>query len=88
MRVTRRFTMYELLAIMAVFALLLGLMPPAVLRVQDRARNTRSQNNLKQIGISAHNFYDTMGHFPAGNDANNYLGRGVLAAVYRAGERL
>src|SRR5271154_6403017 len=66
------FTPYELLAVLAVFAMLLGLLPPAVLRVQERSYRARSQNNMKQLGIAAHKHYDAIGHFPAGTDANNF----------------
>jgi Tfp pilus assembly protein PilE len=72
------FTLYELLAAMSALALLLGLAPPAVLRVQERSARARSMNNLKQIAIAAHNYYDTNGQFPPGNDANNYSARAYL----------
>jgi hypothetical protein len=66
------FTLYELLAILSVGTLILGLLPPAVLRVQERSHRTRSQHNLKQMALGTHGFYDTMGHFPAGNNDKNY----------------
>src|SRR5262245_20557987 len=66
------FTMYELLAIIAVLGLLIGLLPPAAMRVQDRANRARSTNNLKQLGLASHNYYDVTGAFPAGNDKNNF----------------
>jgi type II secretory pathway pseudopilin PulG len=66
------FTPYEALAVLAVFAMLLGLMPPAAQRMQDRANRAKTQNNLKQLGLAAHNYYSTFNQFPSGNDANNF----------------
>jgi hypothetical protein len=72
------FTLYELLAVLSVGTLLLGLLPQAVLRVQERSGRARSQSNLKQLAIAAHSYYDAMGTFPAGNDANNYSAAAYL----------
>ncbi len=72
------FTLYELLAAMSAAALLLGLAPPAVLRVQERSYRSRSQNNLKQLALAAHASYDSFGHFPAGNDKNNFSAAAYL----------
>ncbi len=80
MRKTLRqaFTLYELLAVLSVGTLLLGLLPQAVLRLQQRSARARSQNNLHQLGIAAHNYYDVHGTFPAGNDDNNYSAAAYL----------
>lgn len=37
---------------------------PVVVKAQDRAEQTRSMNNLKQIGLAMHNFHDANRHFP------------------------
>ncbi len=71
------FTLYELLAAMSAAALLLGLAPPAVLKIRERAQRSTSQNNLKQLAFAAQAFYDEIGLLPSGNDENNFS-----AAVY------
>lgn len=38
---------------------------PAILAAQDAAKLARFRNNLKQVGISFHNFHDTYNHMPA-----------------------
>jgi len=65
-------TLISLLVVLAILALLLAFLLPAVVRVRGAASGTQSSNNLRQMVLAIHNVNDTykklppvVGNFPA-----------------------
>ena len=60
----RGFTLVELLVVIAIIGILVGLLLPAVQAAREAARRMQCSNNIRQMGLSAHNFESAMKYFP------------------------
>ena len=85
MRRRSGFTLFQLLAVIVVIALLLALLLPALQKVREAAARMSSINNLKQMVLATHIYNDANGLLPPGVDDNNFSASAKLLPYIEQG---
>ena len=63
-RRARGFTLTEMLVVIGIIALLIGILLPALSRVQERARKTQTESLMQEFAKACETFYQQFGFYP------------------------
>ena len=63
----RTFKLWDLIVLIIIIAVMLVLVVVLVQRSRESSRRMMCQNNLKQLGLATHTFYDAQKHLPKAN---------------------
>lgn len=66
------FSLVELLVVLAIISVLMALLIPAIQASRSSASRNACANNLRQLGLAAHNHLAAMGSFPSGSIAKEF----------------
>ena len=78
----KAFTLIELLLVIAILAILISLLLPAVNSAREAARKTRCINRLRQIGIATANYESSQRRFPPGRLLPDWVSGGKPQRSY------